>query len=425
MAAAADQVTYEDLYGAGSAATGARPRSTSRRTASSGRRSSPTSSAGPRCGTTRCSSTARTRSPTTSRRSSTPPRARSRSTSSPPSRSTRRATRCSSTASCTRSSSAGDGTIAGALEATRPGAHVGLREDVRDARPRGRRAAPRPLAHQARAGGDDVPLRRRGDARPARPALHHRLPRRSASCCPASAPACATCRSTSSATSASASSCCATSRPRTPSARTRSPSCCARCSPYSLGVFVPPGWDTPLRRVLRLHARADLRGGRALVRGQVARRRAAGRVAARAVDHADGPAAAPSAPSAAWRCCAAASSASRTAPPARDPEAMAMLFDSIRRSVDPRRAPDGPVRAPVGVPRRRAVARAARQRRRPRRRRAAPSTSTSSCAAASRTGSTWSPAGSTRAARSPPGGCGRAATRGRCGAPAGCSAPNS
>ena len=56
------------------------------------------------------------------------------------------------------------------------GADLGLREDVRDARPRGRRAAARPLAHQARAGRDDVPLRRRGDARPARPALHLRLP---------------------------------------------------------------------------------------------------------------------------------------------------------------------------------------------------------------------------------------------------------
>jgi Alkyl sulfatase C-terminal len=29
-------------------------------------------------------------------------------------------------------------------------------------------------------------------------------------------------------------------------------------------------------------------------------------------------------------------------PPARDPEAMAMLFDSVRRNVDLRRAPDGP-----------------------------------------------------------------------------------
>ena len=41
------------------------------------------------------------------------------------------------------------------------------------------------------------------------------------------------------------------------------------------------------------------------------------------------------------------------------------------------------------------------------------------------TGWTWWPAGSIRVARSPPDGCGRAATRGRCGAPAGCSAPSS
>ena len=32
----------------------------------------------------------------------------------------------------------------------------------------------------------------------------------------------------------------------------------------------------------------------------------------------------------------------RNGPPARDPEAMAVLFDSIRRNVDMRRAPDGP-----------------------------------------------------------------------------------
>ena len=46
-------------------------------------------------------------------------------------------------------------------------------------------------------------------------------------------------------------------------------------TPVSLAVFVPPGWDTRLRRVLRLHARADLRGGRAVVRGEVPRRRPA------------------------------------------------------------------------------------------------------------------------------------------------------
>ncbi|HEY6593218.1 MAG TPA: alkyl sulfatase C-terminal domain-containing protein, partial [Asanoa sp.] len=32
----------------------------------------------------------------------------------------------------------------------------------------------------------------------------------------------------------------------------------------------------------------------------------------------------------------------RNGPPARDPEAMGVLFDSVRRNVDLRRAPDGP-----------------------------------------------------------------------------------
>ena len=113
-------------------------------------------------------------------------------------------------------------------------------------------------------------------------------------------------------------------------------------TPISLAVFVPPGWDTQLRRVLRLHARADLRGGRALVRGEVPRRRPADRVAARARR------------SCRWTCRRAERAerglamlragylGPRDGPPARDPEAMAMLFDSVRRNVDLRRAPDGP-----------------------------------------------------------------------------------
>src|SRR3954452_9122875 len=58
----------------------------------------------------------------------------------------------------------GDGTIASALEATRlavggppPRADLGLREDVRDARPGDRRPAPRPLSRLPRARRGHVP----------------------------------------------------------------------------------------------------------------------------------------------------------------------------------------------------------------------------------------------------------------------------
>ena len=107
--AATEQIDYADCTPAGSAATGRRPTSTSRRTASTGTRGSRPSSAAARCGSTPSSSTARTRWRTTSRRTSTPCRWRSRSTSWRPSRSTRRATPCSFIASCTRSSASATG----------------------------------------------------------------------------------------------------------------------------------------------------------------------------------------------------------------------------------------------------------------------------------------------------------------------------
>ena len=178
------------------------------------------------------------------RRSSTPPRARSRSTSSPPSRSTRRATRSSSSASCTRSSGVGDGTIAGG--AARPPSPSSPGASARRSRcsTSHRRAAPRPLAHHARAGGDDVPRRRRGDARPARPALHLRLPRRSATLLPGFRAGMQQRRARRAAPHRLRRQAAARPRARGPArCPTRSPTCCARCTPYSLAVFVPPGWD--------------------------------------------------------------------------------------------------------------------------------------------------------------------------------------
>ena len=57
-------------------------------------------------------------------------------------------------------------------------ADLGLSQDLREARPGRRRAAPRPLAAQVRAGDHDVPPGRRGGARAAGPALHRELPDR-------------------------------------------------------------------------------------------------------------------------------------------------------------------------------------------------------------------------------------------------------
>ncbi len=160
---------------AGSAATGARPSSTSPRTPGSGGRSSPTSNARRRCGTTRCSSGARTRSPTTSPPTSTRRRARSRSTSSPPSRSTRPATPCSSSASCTRSPGSATARWPRA-ERGQAAAQPRLSQDLRAPRHDGRRTARRPLPRQTRRGGHALPHRDRGRARPARAAPDLQLP---------------------------------------------------------------------------------------------------------------------------------------------------------------------------------------------------------------------------------------------------------
>ena len=123
----------------------------------------------------------------------------------------------------------------------------------------------------------------------------------------------------------------------------------------------------------------------------------------------------PSAPSTAWRCCGPGSSGPPNGAPPRDPAAMELLFTSVARAVDQRTAPAGPfvvqwefadaepwhVRVDNG-----STAAAAGR---------APSRSTSSCAAASRTGSTSSPAGWTRGAPWRPAGCARTARHARCG----------
>ena len=103
-----------------------------------------------------------------------------------------------------------------------------------------------------------------------------------------------------------------------------------------------PGLGPPLLGVLRVHARGDLRGGRAVVRVEDARRRAAGGGPARAAALPDRPAAARAR---AARDGAAAEGilGQKNGPPARDAETMALLFDTVRRGVDFRTAPAGPL----------------------------------------------------------------------------------
>ena len=154
----------------------------------------------------------------------------------------------------------------------RAGADLRLPAHVRVSRPVHRRAAPRPLADQARPVRDALPRHRRGDARAARPALHRGLPH------PARGPARVLRRD-------------AQRRPRRAAPHRLRREAARRPPPRGPGGpgrrrgAAPRGAPVERRRaraarlgpllhgVLRLHARGDLRGGRALVREQAARGR--------------------------------------------------------------------------------------------------------------------------------------------------------
>ena len=258
-------------------------------------------------------------------------------------------------------------------EATEPQLTWGFRKTFDAARQDGRRAAPRPLAHQAGAGRDALPHRRRGDARPARPALHRRLPRRSATCCPASATGCATSRSTSSATSASASSCCADlARGGPRGAATPSPSMLREVLPYTLARVRAAGLGpraTPSASASR--SRRSTRRARARSRPSCAppgcrSSRCPGRRATRSTCRRA------SARERGLAMLAGAAARRAERPAARaTPRRCALLFDAHapRRSTTRTRA-RGPFDDPVGVRRRRAVAPAASTTARPRPRRA-------------------------------------------------------
>ena len=205
----------------------------------------------------------------------------------------------------------------------------------------------------------------------------------------------ATSRSTSSATSASASSCCPTCA-RGPASARRRRRPAARGPALPLAVLVPPGWDRSYTEVFGFTLEEIYAGGRALVRDQAARRRPPARLAARARRSSRFDLPRPSARRHGLALLQAGVLGEKTAPPPRDPETMALLFDSCAARLDHRTAPAGPftvqwefadaepwhLRVDNGSTRGRG--------------RAARRTSTSRSAAATRTGSTSSPAASTR-----------------------------
>ena len=109
----------------------------------------------------------------------------------------------------------------------------------------------------------------------------------------------------------------------------------ARGPPVDRRRARPARLGRELRHLLRLHLRRDRRGGLAVGRDQAAQRRPSARGSSR-------PAARPARSHATWSARAAGASSSqagvlgeKNGPPAKDPEAQELLFDTIRRSVNP------------------------------------------------------------------------------------------
>ena len=266
----ADHATT-DLYAAlGEAATGARPRSTSPpdrdRVARALRRETQRRAAPvdllavlPRRGLRRRQPVAVHR-----RRAA----ARSRSTSSPPSRSTRRATRSSSTASCTRSSSVGDGSIAGGLRGHPAELTWGFRKifDRLDTMADDLRARPVQAASSRPRSRCTTSL---VEATLAQPGQHFidALPGASTTCCPASACGMRNVVARRAAPHRLRREAALRPLPRGPGVqRTPSRTLLRDVLPETVAVFVPPNWDLDYVTALRLRARGHLRGGHRVAR---------------------------------------------------------------------------------------------------------------------------------------------------------------
>jgi hypothetical protein len=113
-------------------------------------------------------------------------------------------------------------------------------------------------------------------------------------------------------------------------------------TPYSLAVFVPPGWDTRYVECFGFTLEEIYEEGARSFEGRF-------RAAGLPIESLPGPQVMPMDFPPRQRAerglamLRAGYLGERNGPPARDPDAMAVLFDSIRRGVDPRAAPDGPL----------------------------------------------------------------------------------
>ena len=253
-----------------------------------------------------------------------------------------------------RSSGVGDGTIAGALRATEQQLTWGHRKVSAGSTRWPTSCAPTAQAPQLARADDALPRRRRGDAGPARPALHRALPGAAATSSPASARACATSRWTSSATSASGSSCSPTSTPRTRSwSRDATSASAARGRCRRRRRWPCRRTGTTLHRVLRVHLRGP--GLEEGTRSLEQKLRAIGLPLDRCRRFPMPMDLPPRSARAAGGRCSAANLIGPSRPVARDPETLAIMFDSIapQRGLA-RRAPGD--HDPVGLHRCRALA---------------------------------------------------------------------
>ena len=113
-------------------------------------------------------------------------------------------------------------------------------------------------------------------------------------------------------------------------------------APLSVAVFVPPGWDRSYTECFGFTLEEIFTEG---ARSFDAKLKAAGLP----LESLPGPEVFPHGLSAEERArrgialLAAGFLGEKNGPPARDPEAMALLFDTVRRGVDPRTAPEGPM----------------------------------------------------------------------------------
>ena len=313
----------------------------------------------------------------------------------------------------------GDGTVGGGLEAIRPQLTWGFRQvfdrldrmadELRDG----------PVAAAPGRCDHALPRRDRGDARPARTALHHVIPAR-----PRPAPRVPRGdgqdrpgRAAPHRVRREAAVRPGRRRPGVPARRRRPP---------PRGPAVDGLGAGPARLGPRLHARVRVRagghrpGGRRLARDEAAQRRAADRGAARPPDLRLRTAARDARPQRpAARAGRRAGREERTAVqrPRDHGGAVRVARGEHRAAQRARRARHDP----VGLRRCRAVASRGRQRRHPLRARTRRGARRSRCAAGTRTGPTCSPSASTRSGSPPRAACARAATCAGCGARAACS----